>query len=124
VQRLAHAALLLSGREICVAQKLVIGEECILAFIIPRRASYGTTKYCSYWLRGLVDPNPDCLFLHDVADEADSFSKEDMMAGYACLPAGVSYRPYRTWQLMMKMFFIGCRPECGKFSSFSICVSE
>lgn len=56
------------------------------------RASYGTTKYCSYWLRGMVDPNTECLFLHDVADEADSFSKDDMMAGYVAIVAGSVWR--------------------------------
>ncbi|KAI9287350.1 RING/Ubox like zinc-binding domain-containing protein, partial [Umbelopsis sp. AD052] len=41
------------------------------------RASYGTTKYCSYYLRNMACQNPVCMYLHDLGDDADSFSKEE-----------------------------------------------
>ncbi|KAF9079876.1 transcriptional repressor proteinral negative regulator of transcription subunit 4, partial [Mortierella sp. AD031] len=45
------------------------------------RASYGTTKYCSYYLRGLSCQNPGCMYLHEPGEDADSYSKEDLNAG-------------------------------------------
>ncbi|KAI8580645.1 hypothetical protein K450DRAFT_236589 [Umbelopsis ramanniana AG] len=45
------------------------------------RASYGTTKYCSYYLRNMACQNPVCMYLHDLGDDADSFSKEELAVG-------------------------------------------
>lgn len=45
------------------------------------RASYGTTKYCTFFLRGLVCQNPGCMYLHEPGEEADSYTKEEMAAG-------------------------------------------
>jgi len=45
------------------------------------RASFGTTKYCSYFLRSVRCPNPDCMYLHELGTEDDSFTKEDMSQG-------------------------------------------
>lgn len=45
------------------------------------RASFGTTKYCSYFLRNRTCTNPDCMYLHELGDDKDSFTKEDMQAG-------------------------------------------
>jgi len=42
------------------------------------RASYGTTKYCNMFLRGLQCTNPDCLYLHKLGNAAVSFTKEEM----------------------------------------------
>ncbi|KAF8819497.1 hypothetical protein IE077_000930 [Cardiosporidium cionae] len=44
------------------------------------RASFGTTKYCSYFLRNSKCNNADCFYLHQLGDEKDSFTKEDMIA--------------------------------------------
>jgi CCR4-NOT transcription complex subunit 4 len=35
------------------------------------RASYGTTKYCSNFLKGIECHNRECLYLHYLADEDD-----------------------------------------------------
>jgi hypothetical protein len=43
------------------------------------RASFGTTKYCSYFLRGVECANPDCMYLHDYAAEDDTYNKEDIV---------------------------------------------
>ncbi|KAN0061738.1 transcriptional repressor general negative regulator of transcription subunit 4 [Thecaphora frezii] len=42
------------------------------------RASYGTTKYCTTYLRNLPCTNPGCTYLHEPGEEADSFTKEDL----------------------------------------------
>jgi hypothetical protein len=41
------------------------------------KASYGMTKYCSFFIKSLPCPNDDCLYLHKMAAEKDSFSKEE-----------------------------------------------
>ena len=45
------------------------------------RATYGTTKYCSYFLRGLTCQNPGCMYLHEPGEEVSSFTKEQLTAG-------------------------------------------
>ncbi|KAI0094086.1 hypothetical protein BDY19DRAFT_920744 [Irpex rosettiformis] len=42
------------------------------------RASYGTTKYCMAFLRGVSCPDHSCLNLHEWGDENDCFTKEDL----------------------------------------------
>ncbi|KAG9102786.1 transcriptional repressor general negative regulator of transcription subunit 4 [Ceratobasidium sp. 370] len=42
------------------------------------RASYGTTKYCMNFLRGVQCTNHSCLDLHEWGDERDCFTKEDL----------------------------------------------
>lgn len=44
------------------------------------RAAYGTTKYCSAYLRGQTCPNPNCMFLHEPGEEADSYTRRDLSA--------------------------------------------
>ncbi|XP_015750886.1 PREDICTED: CCR4-NOT transcription complex subunit 4-like [Acropora digitifera] len=45
------------------------------------KASLGTTKYCSYFLRNIPCPKTDCMYLHELGDGAGSFTKEEMQAG-------------------------------------------
>jgi len=47
------------------------------------RASLGTTKYCSHFLKSVSCPKTDCMYLHDFGEEAASFTKEEMSLGYA-----------------------------------------
>lgn len=47
------------------------------------RATFGTTKYCSYYLRNIPCQNPNCMYLHEPGEEADSFTKEDLAANRA-----------------------------------------
>ena len=42
------------------------------------RASFGTTKYCSYYLKGIECTNKECLFLHKKADENDIIKRGDL----------------------------------------------
>jgi len=41
------------------------------------RASYGTTKYCTFYLRGQTCQNPSCMYLHEPGEEIES--KEDLL---------------------------------------------
>ena len=42
------------------------------------RASFGTTKYCSFFLKGVECNNKDCLFLHTFADENEIIKRGDL----------------------------------------------
>ncbi|KAG6850600.1 hypothetical protein H0H93_011268 [Arthromyces matolae] len=42
------------------------------------RASYGTTKYCMAFLRGVSCGDHNCMNLHEWGDEKDCFTKEDL----------------------------------------------
>lgn len=48
------------------------------------QASLGTTKYCSYFLKNMQCPKPDCMYLHELGDEAASFTKEEMQVVKYC----------------------------------------
>ncbi|KAK3103284.1 hypothetical protein FSP39_018178 [Pinctada imbricata] len=45
------------------------------------KASLGTTKYCSHFLRGSQCPKQDCMYLHELGEDAASFTKEEMQMG-------------------------------------------
>jgi hypothetical protein len=55
------------------------------------RATFGTTKYCSFFLRNVACNNPNCLYLHELAAEEDCFTKDDLN-GYD------KYAPFGTVQ--------------------------
>lgn len=42
------------------------------------KASYGTTKYCSYFLKDVRCPKPDCLYLHKLGIDEETFTREDI----------------------------------------------
>jgi CCR4-NOT transcription complex subunit 4 len=46
------------------------------------RASYGTTKYCLAFLRGVPCNDHNCMNLHEWGDEKDYFTKEDLATLY------------------------------------------
>ncbi|KAG8387741.1 hypothetical protein BUALT_Bualt02G0052900 [Buddleja alternifolia] len=48
----------------------------------PLRACFGTTKYCHAWLRNVACTNPDCLYLHEVGSQEDSFTKDEIISAY------------------------------------------
>ncbi|KAL9642736.1 hypothetical protein ABK040_009813 [Willaertia magna] len=43
------------------------------------RASFGTTKYCAYFLKGVNCTNPDCMYLHEYGNEEDTFNKDEIV---------------------------------------------
>lgn len=59
----------------------------------PLKASFGTTKYCSAFLRGQKCTNPDCMYLHHSGDQNDSFSKDEITG--SCLRFVEMTRPLR-----------------------------
>lgn len=42
------------------------------------RATYGTTKYCSFYLKNIACQNIDCMYLHEKGKESDSLTKDEM----------------------------------------------
>eukprot|EP00904_Undaria_pinnatifida_P004656 jgi/Undpi1/14191/HiC_scaffold_9.g03840.m1 len=42
------------------------------------RSNFGTTKYCATYLRNSPCSNPDCLYLHELGEEEDRFTKEEI----------------------------------------------
>lgn len=42
------------------------------------RAQYGTTKYCSAFLRGEQCNNRNCSFLHETGDDNETYSRQDL----------------------------------------------
>ncbi|QIX01874.1 hypothetical protein AMS68_007391 [Peltaster fructicola] len=44
------------------------------------RAQFGTTKYCSAYLRGDTCMNRNCMFLHEPGEAKDSYSRADLSA--------------------------------------------
>lgn len=72
------------------------------------KASLGTTKYCSHFLKNTQCLKPECMYLHDYGDEAASFSKEEIQQGkhlvyeqrlheqYGSLPSAPSISPDTT----------------------------
>ncbi|CAF3535966.1 unnamed protein product [Rotaria sp. Silwood1] len=45
------------------------------------KATLGTTKYCSRYLKGATCQKADCLYLHELGDPLASFTKEQMQQG-------------------------------------------
>lgn len=46
--------------------------------LMSLRAQYGTTKYCSSFLRNETCNNRNCTFLHETGEDGDSFSRQDL----------------------------------------------
>jgi CCR4-NOT transcription complex subunit 4 len=44
------------------------------------RAQFGTTKYCSAYLRGEMCTNRNCMFLHEPGEANESYSRADLSA--------------------------------------------
>jgi len=46
------------------------------------RASYGTSKYCSAFIKNVRCNNPECTYLHHMGEAEDTFTKQEIQAGY------------------------------------------
>jgi CCR4-NOT transcription complex subunit 4 len=46
------------------------------------RASYGTSKYCSAFIKNVRCNNPECTYLHEMGATEDTFTKQEIQAGY------------------------------------------
>jgi hypothetical protein len=76
------------------------------------RASFGTTKYCTYFLRNAPCNNTDCMYLHDLGEEEDSFTKEDIAQGFVAFLRVLDRFSEGWWDylLMCAVFFLQQTP--------------
>jgi hypothetical protein len=42
------------------------------------RASFGTSKFCQFFMNGQKCANKDCLYLHEIRTDLEAYTKEDM----------------------------------------------
>lgn len=49
-----------------------------VGMLTESRAQFGTTKYCSAYLRGDQCTNRNCMFLHEPGEDSDSFTRQDL----------------------------------------------
>lgn len=81
---------------------------CILAldgFYIDNRtirASYGTSKYCSAFIKHVRCSNPECTYLHEMGAAEDTFTKQEIQAGYVTSGRDVLARQQQILQEQMK----------------------
>ncbi|KAG0420076.1 CCR4-NOT transcription complex subunit 4, partial [Dictyocoela roeselum] len=45
------------------------------------KCTFGTTKYCTYFLKNLKCQNIECMYLHEIGKKENSFTKEEMAGG-------------------------------------------
>lgn len=67
---------------------------CILSTNHPIRAQYGTTKYCSSFLRNEQCGNRNCTFLHETGEESDTFNRHNVHRSHPPLSVHPSQSPY------------------------------
>lgn len=72
----SYSAYITFSNEVEASTAILAVDECMMYERIIR-ASYGTTKYCTFFLRDKPCPNPACLYLHTAAKEKDCFVKDD-----------------------------------------------
>ncbi len=65
------------------------------------QASLGTTKYCSYFLKSMQCPKPDCMYLHELGDEAASFTKEEMQVKHL-----ISFLSVAEFELFPQLWYL------------------
>ncbi|XP_048233599.1 dentin sialophosphoprotein isoform X2 [Ricinus communis] len=59
--------------------------QSVHGFVLDSRslkACFGTTKYCHAWLRNVPCTNPDCLYLHEIGSQEDSFTKDEIISAF------------------------------------------
>lgn len=57
------------------------------------RAAYGTTKYCSNYLRGQNCPNANCMYLHEPGEEVNTLNKKDHLLPHPSSATSTPPRP-------------------------------
>lgn len=60
------------------AAKCIAAVDGVLSDGTVLKANYGTTKYCSAYLRNQSCQNPQCMYLHEPGEEQDSFTRQDL----------------------------------------------
>uniref|UniRef100_A0A1J3EUS8 CCR4-NOT transcription complex subunit 4 n=1 Tax=Noccaea caerulescens TaxID=107243 RepID=A0A1J3EUS8_NOCCA len=57
--------------------------QAVHGFILDGRslkACFGTMKYCHAWLRNMPCTNAECLYLHEIGSQEDSFTKDETIS--------------------------------------------
>ncbi|KAL6566670.1 hypothetical protein OROMI_015074 [Orobanche minor] len=57
-------------------------EEAVRCIQSVHGVCFGTTKYCHAWLRNVPCSNQDCLYLHEIGSQEDSFTKDEIVSAY------------------------------------------
>lgn len=60
------------------ASLAILAVDSIIADEHLIRASYGTTKYCTFYLKNSECTNKDCLYLHSIADDEVIVNKDEL----------------------------------------------
>lgn len=76
--RVSMAQLLMVDRSGMVKGEMNAIEQLVINRLLDIRASYGTTKYCTYYLRHMACPNPNCMYLHEPGEDVDSYTKDSI----------------------------------------------
>ncbi|ELQ74171.1 MOT2 transcription factor [Trachipleistophora hominis] len=45
------------------------------------KCTFGTTKYCSFFLKNLICQNCECMYLHEIGEKDCALTKEEMCMG-------------------------------------------
>ncbi|OAG31319.1 CCR4-NOT transcription complex subunit 4 [Nematocida displodere] len=72
-----YSAYITYHREDCATDAIKEMDGCKLGEKVVK-CTFGTTKYCSFFLRGIKCSNEGCLYLHEKGKEEDSFSRDQM----------------------------------------------
>jgi hypothetical protein len=78
------------------------------------RASYGTSKYCSAFMKHVRCSNPDCTYLHEMGAAEDTFTKQEIQAGYVTSGCDVIARQQ---QILLEQQNLNGGPASGNKSS-------
>ncbi|KAK4408547.1 CCR4-NOT transcription complex subunit [Sesamum angolense] len=70
------------------------------------RACFGTTKYCHAWLRNVPCSNPDCLYLHEIGSQEDSFTKDEIISAYTRIQCSVQEYLHQIAALVDLLLFL------------------
>ena len=90
---------------------------CILAldgFYLENRnirASYGTSKYCSAFIKNVRCNNPECTYLHEMGAAEDTFTKQEIQAGYVTSGRDVLARQQQILSEQLRLGNMGPPPR-------------
>lgn len=66
------------------------------------RASYGTSKYCSSFIKSVKCNNPECTYLHEMGATEDTFTQQEIKAGYVTSGRDVQARQQQIQEQMLR----------------------
>jgi CCR4-NOT transcription complex subunit 4 len=78
------------------------------------RASYGTSKYCSAFIKNVRCNNPECTYLHEMGAAEDTFTKQEIQAGYVTSGRDVLARQQQIVAEQLRLGTLGVPPPRKK----------